>query len=167
MNYLLQNEYIEDKFLDIDMSSKNNINNNLEHFIWKLLIACGYLIDDPTNNGIKIRNKVMKNFILKNFSVWKNCLYDKYKDIIDSFIMKYDEEKIKEFLENSMKNINDQDIFLDRYYDLILVLLSLNNKNIVITKNNFSERHDIRELLVVKKNFLEYLKKVILIIAKK
>jgi len=28
------------------MSSKNNITNNREHFIWKLLMACGYLIDD-------------------------------------------------------------------------------------------------------------------------
>ncbi|OUM59916.1 hypothetical protein PIROE2DRAFT_14439, partial [Piromyces sp. E2] len=129
INYLLQNGNIEDNFLDVDMSSKNNINNNREHFIWRLLMDCGYFIVDNTNEGFKIRNKATENFIKKKF------------------------------LEESMKNVIEWNTFLDRYYDLILVLLSLDNQSIVITKNNYNERHDIRELLVVKKKYLDIFKK--------
>ncbi|OUM58865.1 hypothetical protein PIROE2DRAFT_15765 [Piromyces sp. E2] len=158
MNYLLQNGYIENRYRDVDMSSKNNINNKLEHFIWKLLIESGYLIFDYANKGLKIRNKAMEIFIKEKFFEWKNCLYNKYRDIINSFIINFDEEKIKEFLEDSVKNIINQNIFLDRYYDIIVALLSLNNKYIVITKNNSNERHDIRELLMVNKKYLDIFK---------
>ncbi|OUM58868.1 hypothetical protein PIROE2DRAFT_15768 [Piromyces sp. E2] len=158
INYLLQNGYIKDNFIDVDMSSKNNINNKLEHFIWKLLIESGYLIFDYANKGLKIRNKAMEIFIKEKFFEWKNCLYNKYRDIINSFIINFDEEKIKEFLEDTVKNIINQNIFLDRYYDIIVALLSLNNKYIVITKNNSNERHDIRELLVVNKKYLDIFK---------
>jgi len=158
MTCLLQKGYIENKFLNIDMERKDNINNNQEHFIWKLLIDSGYLIIDPNNKMLKIRNNAMKIFIEKKFSEWKNILYSEYEDIINSFIIDFDEEKIIKFLEDSMKSIKNKKLLLNKYYNLILVLLSLNEKNVVITKNNYNERHDIRELLVVDKNYINIFK---------
>jgi len=52
-----------------------------------------------------------------------------------------------------MKKITDQNI--DVYYNLILGLLSLYKNNVIITKNNYNEKDDIRELLVVNKKYLD------------
>jgi len=160
INYLLQKGYIEKELINIDMENKSNINNNRKHFIWTLLIDCGFLIvDSTTDKKLKIRNEAMKEFIGKMFSEWKNYLYQKYEKIIDYFIFNYNEEGIKKFLEDSMKNIKNKNILLDEYYNLILGILSLNNHNIVIIKDNYNEKDDIRELLVVNESYFDILKK--------
>jgi len=165
INCLLHNEYIEKKILNINMASKDNINKNREPIIWALLIECGYLIIDPKKEKLKIRNKAMKEFIEKQFSEWKNCLFKEYENIIDYFINNYNEKKIKKFLEDSVRKINDKNKFLDVYYNLILGLLSLNNENVVVTinKNNFNKKDNIRELLIINKNYIDAFKNISII----
>ncbi|KAL6593578.1 hypothetical protein U3516DRAFT_834192 [Neocallimastix sp. 'constans'] len=160
MDYLLQNGFIEKsipKLLEFEMLKKEYINNNRD-IIWTLFIKFGYLIID--NNKLKIKNKEIKEFIKIKFSNWKDNLYNnfKYSEIIDLFIKNYDEEKIQEFLENSINKENyspNED--LNNWYALIYSLLSLNNQYVIVTKNNYSERNNIRELLYVHKDYLDRL----------
>jgi len=52
----------------------------------------------------------MKEFIEKKFYEWKKYLFQKYEKITNFFIINYNEEGIIKFLEDSMKNITDQNI---------------------------------------------------------
>ncbi|KAG4094845.1 DUF1703-domain-containing protein [Neocallimastix lanati (nom. inval.)] len=167
MDYLLQNGFIEKsipKLLNFKMLKKEYINNR--DIIWTLLIKYGYLIiaDNDNiisnNNKLKIRNKEIKEFIKIKFSNWKNNFYKyfKYSEIIDLFIKNYDEEKIQEFLENSINKENySSNEDLNNWYALIYSLLSLNNKYVIVTKNKYDEKDNIRELLYVHKDYLDRL----------
>ncbi|KAG4083504.1 DUF1703-domain-containing protein [Neocallimastix lanati (nom. inval.)] len=167
MDYLLQNGFIEKsipKLSNFKMLKKEYINNR--DIIWTLLIKYGYLIiaDNDNiisnNNKLKIRNKEIKEFIKIKFSNWKNNFYKyfKYSEIIDLFIKNYDEEKIQEFLENSINKENySSNEDLNNWYALIYSLLSLNNKYVIVTKNKYDEKDNIRELLYVHKDYLDRL----------
>ncbi|OUM63126.1 hypothetical protein PIROE2DRAFT_10383, partial [Piromyces sp. E2] len=104
---------------------------------------------------LRIRNLEIKNIIEKKCFKWKECLYEKYKDIINFFIYNYDEEKIKEFIENIGINFNND--ILNKYYKLIYSLLSLNNQYVVVTKKKFNENDSIREILCVHRKYLNKL----------
>ncbi|KAL6588876.1 hypothetical protein U3516DRAFT_836436, partial [Neocallimastix sp. 'constans'] len=165
MDYLLQNGFIEKsipKLSNFKMLKKEYINNR--DIIWTLFIKCGYLIiaDNDNiisnNNKLKIRNKEIKEFIKIKFSNWKNNFYKyfKYSEIIDLFIKNYDEEKIQEFLENSINKENySSNEDLNNWYALIYSLLSLNNEYVIVTKNKYDEKNNIRELLYVHKDYLD------------
>ncbi|OUM63748.1 hypothetical protein PIROE2DRAFT_9688 [Piromyces sp. E2] len=61
---------------------------------------------------------------------------------------------IHDFLEKNVKiNYGYRCNYLDKYYTLIYSLLSLNNEYIIVTKNNFNEKNNIRELLYVHKDY--------------
>jgi len=162
MNYLLKNGTIE-KSISKLTDFKSDIENNRD-MIWTLFIEYGYLVIDQTYNKnntmsnyrkLKIRNEEIKEFIKINFFEWKNNLQKKYKNIINLFIKNYDEEKIKESLEDLINNnCKYQYSFLEKYYALIYSLLSLDDQYEVITKNNINEKEDIRELLFVNKKLL-------------
>ncbi|KAG4093508.1 hypothetical protein H8356DRAFT_1311831 [Neocallimastix lanati (nom. inval.)] len=160
IDYLLQNGFIEKsipKLLEFEMLKKEYINNNRD-IIWTLFIKFGYLIVD--NNELKIKNKEIKEFIKIKFSYWKDNFYKyfKYSEIIDLFIKNYDEEKIQEFLENSINKENySSNEDLNNWYALIYSLLSLNNKYVIVTKNKYDEKDNIRELLYVHKDYLDRL----------
>ncbi|KAL6588903.1 DUF1703-domain-containing protein [Neocallimastix sp. 'constans'] len=167
MDYLLQNGFIEKsipKLSNFKMLKKEYINNR--DIIWTLFIKYGYLIiaDNDNiisnNNKLKIRNKEIKEFIEKSFYYLKDDLYNnsKYSEIIDLFIKNYDEEKIQEFLENSINKVNySRCENLNKWYALIYSLLSLNNEYVIVTKNKYDEKNNIRELLYVHKDYLDRL----------
>ncbi|ORY01208.1 DUF1703-domain-containing protein [Neocallimastix californiae] len=167
MDYLLQNGFIEKsipKLSNFKMLKKEYINNR--DIIWTLLIKYGYLIiaDNDNiisnNNKLKIRNKEIKEFIEKSIYYLKDDLYNnsKYSEIIDLFIKNYDEEKIQEFLENSINKVNySRNENLNKWYALIYSLLSLNNEYVIVTKNKYDEKDNIRELLYVHKDYLDRL----------
>jgi len=168
MDFLLKNGSIEKNeesipiLLNFEMLTKDYIKGNRE-IIWTLLIEYGYLSMVHTNNKSKhikllIKNEMIKKFIKKSFSKYEKHFYEKY-NIIDLSIKSYDKEKIKESLENLIIiNKYSKNDLLNNWYSLIYSLFSLKNKYVVIFKNNFNENDKIRELLFVKKEFLNNLK---------
>ncbi|ORX39526.1 hypothetical protein BCR36DRAFT_375521 [Piromyces finnis] len=118
----------------INSVNSNSSSNKIELcIIWSLFIEYDYLIDINTENEnnkkLIIRNKVIEELIKDKFIEWKKNLYKSNNEIINgiNFIEYYDEERIKEFLEK------------DDYK--------------IITKNNFNEKSNIRELLFVDKKY--------------
>ncbi|KAL6593584.1 hypothetical protein U3516DRAFT_834195 [Neocallimastix sp. 'constans'] len=172
MIFLLQNGYIEKKIPELtnyEMLKKDYINKHRE-IIWTLLIEYGYLIVDvTTNNGnisevrkLIIKTEDIREFIKKNFFEWKKNLFnvEKIKNTIDSLIRNYDEERIIEFLKDTIINNFGYDYdyeyeFLDKYYNIIYSLLSLSDECKVVTKKIFNENNDIRELLIIPKKNLK------------
>ncbi|KAG4082311.1 DUF1703-domain-containing protein [Neocallimastix lanati (nom. inval.)] len=149
IDYLLQNGFIEKsipKLLEFEMLKKEYINNNRD-IIWTLFIKFGYLIVD--NNELKIKNKEIKEFFKIKFSYWKDNLYNnsKYSEIIDLFIKNYDEEKIQEFLENSINKKNySRNENLNKWYALIYSLLNyLDRLNNNCDNNNNSNSNNSNE----------------------
>ena len=150
MDYLLQNGFIEKsipKLSYFKMLKKEYINNR--DIIWTLFIKCGYLIIADNDNIIsnnkklKIRNKEIKEFIEKSIYYLKDDLYNnsKYSEFIDLFIKNYDEEKIQEFLENSINKKNySRNENLNKWYALIYSLLSLNNEYVIVIKINMMKK---------------------------
>ncbi len=124
------------------------------------MVLYDYLIFGYTNGKTELRMKNEENekLNIEIFNNLKNYLYEKYQSIIDLFICNYDEEKIIEFLKDSVKEIKNNEYYqynnLNKYYDLIYSLLSLNDEYKVITKNNEDEKNYIRELLFVEKKYL-------------
>ncbi|KAG4081626.1 hypothetical protein H8356DRAFT_1438614 [Neocallimastix lanati (nom. inval.)] len=121
------------KLINYEMLKKDYIEKHRE-IIWTLFIEYGYLIDVSTND----------------------C-----KNALDLLTSDYDEERIIEFLKDTIMNnlgysySNDEYKFLDKYYTIIYSLLSLNYNYEVVTKKNFNENDNIRELLVIHKTYLE------------
>jgi len=72
----------------------------------------------------------------------------------------FDEERIIEFLKDAIINNFGYDYdyeyeFLDKYYSIIYSLLSLSDEYEIISKKNFNENDNIRELLIIPKDNLE------------
>ncbi|KAL6592533.1 hypothetical protein U3516DRAFT_805248 [Neocallimastix sp. 'constans'] len=126
------------------MLTKDYINKCRE-IIWTLLI----------------KNNIRK-FIENKFFVWKKnlCKDEKIKNANDSLTSNFDEERIIEFLKDAIINNFGYDYdyeyeFLDKYYSIIYSLLSLSDEYEIISKKNFNENDNIRELLIIPKDNLE------------
>jgi len=170
--FLLKNGYIEKKIpklINYEMLKKDYIEKHRE-IIWTLFIEYGYLIDVSTNDcsisevrKLKINTKIFREIIETKFSKWKRdlCNDKKIENALDLLTSDYDEERIIEFLKDTIMNnlgysySNDEYKFLDKYYTIIYSLLSLNYNYEVVTKKNFNENDNIRELLVIHKKYLE------------
>ncbi|KAG4105826.1 hypothetical protein H8356DRAFT_1286807 [Neocallimastix lanati (nom. inval.)] len=150
------NKFFKEIFINFDYIGKK--------IIWTLLIKNSYLIYVITSNNYcisGIRNKFIKN----KLSSWKQnlCKDEKIKNTIDSLTRNYDEERIIEFLKDKIKSDLDYGTcygyyeyeFLDKYYSIIYSLLSLSNECEVVTKKEFNENNNIRELLIIPKDNLE------------
>jgi len=88
----------------------------------------------------------------------KLCKDEKIKNFIDSLTSNYDEERIIEFLKDTIINNFGCDYdyeyeFLDKYYSIIYSLLS--NEYEIITKKNFNGNDNICELLIIPKDNLK------------
>ena len=102
-----------------------------------------------------MKNEETKKLIEENFSEWKKCLYKIHNNIINLFIINYDEEKIENILKGLIteKEYKSKYDSSDRYYALIYSLLNLKDEYAVVTENNFNENDDIRELLFTDKKY--------------
>ncbi|ORX49565.1 hypothetical protein BCR36DRAFT_450040 [Piromyces finnis] len=165
IDYLLKNGYIKKsipKLSNFNILKKNGYKDHRK-IIWSLFIEYGYLIaintENKNNKKLIIRNKVIEELIKDKFIEWKNNLYDNNKEVINGinyFIENYDEERIKEFLENNINKVNyyyKQPSYLDNYYAIIYSLLCLKDGYKIITKSSFNEKDNIRELLFVDKKY--------------
>ena len=87
----------------------------------------------------------------------------KIKNTINSLTSNYDEERIIEFLKDTITGNLSYSYgygyykyeFLDKYYSIIYSLLSLSSKYEIITKKNFNKNNNIRELLIIPKKNLK------------
>ncbi|ORY04584.1 hypothetical protein LY90DRAFT_678507 [Neocallimastix californiae] len=138
---------------------------NFKRFVQKLYSYYGNIKNENLSDYEKEMIKKFKNCKanIYDLKVSIGILYNlynnsKYSEIIDLFIKNYDEEKIQEFLENSINKVNySRNENLNKWYALIYSLLSLNNEYVIVTKNKYDEKNNIRELLYVHKDYLDRL----------
>ncbi|KAG4108890.1 hypothetical protein H8356DRAFT_1365954 [Neocallimastix lanati (nom. inval.)] len=146
--------YEQYKINSSNFSSINPTNNNHANKV-NIIISTSltYNINNKNNMDYLLQNGFIEKSIpkLSNFKMLKKEYINNRDiiwtfEIIDLFIKNYDEEKIQEFLENSINKENySSNEDLNNWYALIYSLLSLNNKYVIVTKNKYDEKDNIQD----------------------